>query len=52
MHSILIRISYGRSRASSSGNKWKPHKAFGGKDSAWWRNRTEQSGREYLEISG
>jgi hypothetical protein len=46
-----IRIPNGKSRASSSGNNREPRNAFDGKDSTWWRNRTKQSGRQYLEMS-
>ena len=45
-----IRISNGRSSASSSGNDRQPYKAFDQRDDTWWRNRTKQRGNQYLQM--
>jgi hypothetical protein len=45
-----IRLPNGTARASSSGNNRPPKNAFDQNSSTFWRNRTNQSGTQYLEM--
>lgn len=45
-----IRLPNGTARASSSGDDRPPANAFDGVGTTFWRNRTQQSGSQYLEM--
>ena len=45
-----IRLPNGVARASSSGDDRAPGNAFDGDPATFWRNRTHQSGTQYLEM--
>jgi hypothetical protein len=45
-----IRIPNGTASASSSGDNREPYKAFDSNNGTWWRNRTKQSGQQYLQM--
>ncbi len=45
-----IRIPNGTASASSSGDNRQPRKAFDRNSGTWWRNRTNQSGQQYLQM--
>ncbi|MBT3234327.1 MAG: CHAP domain-containing protein [Bdellovibrionales bacterium] len=44
-----IRLN-GSASASSSGNNRSPYRAFDGNSSTFWRNRTNQTGSQWLEL--